>query len=1135
MSESNPREQQGQLFARDRRDRREQQDNPRPAQIGRQVSVTRRVALFPKSSLHFNSIFANSSDLKFINSQFFAANSIHYHTWNINDALDIQNWLKAPRPSENYVAACDKRTPGTGDWILSHPQFTQWCQGKPGMLWIQGKVGSGKTVLSAAIIEKLENNPAVMCCYYYFDNRDRLKTDARGLLQSLLLQMATRTEGVHPALHELYTKCKQGVKDPTTKDLSATLVAVAKDLRPVFLVLDAMDECSEVTGVFKHLALLKRNLCIAVTSRYLAETGCCKYLQEKFSNRKLKPELSTEIVDYLTEGAQGQFRWIDCQVTVLQRLKTPKAIRDALKKLPNSLEETYTQAFERMRESEHVHDAGRLLMWLAYGFEPLSIGQVTDILAVDLEAQKFDLELRSLELENGTYDILDSTLITISMSESLLGAFLGDNKIVQLAHNSVKEFLTQSHSQNQFSELIEINEHLAHSIICQTCLVDYPLAQYAAKHWPLHMERLENRVSEYKPAKVLAIMLLKEGSQQPYVNWIKIHQPDMNWIQIHWPESDYLSHNNPLLEPSKISTPLYYMAFVGLSSVVEYLLVENKVDVDAQKGIHGGALQAAACKGNKEIVQLLLDHNADASAWIGRRDIVQLLLDYKADVNAQGGEYGNALQAAVYRDKKDIVQLLLDHKADVNAQGGNYGNALQAAAFKGRKDTVQLLLDCKADVNAQGGEYGNALQAAAYKGRKHIVQLLLEHKADAAVHSKNQDIVQLLLDHKADVNAQGGKYGNALQAAVHSENKDIIQLLLDHKADVNAQGGEYGNALQAATHKERKDIVQLLLEHKVDVAAQGEKYALLAAVYRENKDIVKLLLKNKADANTQGGKYGNALLAAVHRGNKDIVQLLLEHKADANDQGGYHGNTAVHREDKDIVQLLLADKTDVSAQGEKYGNALQVAAYKGRKDIVQLLLEHKADVNAQGGEHGHAIQAAVYRDNKDIVQLLLDNKADVNAQGGKYGNALQAAAVHSENKDIIQLLLEHKADVNYQGGKYGNALQAAAYKGRKGIVQLLLEHKANVNAQGGIYGSALLAAVHREDIWPHMKHDTQQAEYGHSLQAAVQRENKAIVQILLEHKADVNANGAEYGTALQAAAYKGGKILSNFFWITKQR
>ena len=57
--------------------------------------------------------------------------------------------------------------------------------------------------------------------------------------------------------------------------------------------------------------------------------------------------------------------------------------------------------------------------------------------------------------------------------------------------------------------------------------------------------------------------------------------------------------------------------------------------------------------------------------------------------------------------------MLLERGADVNAQGGHYGNALQAIAMNGNIEIVQLLLERGADVNAQGGEHGNALQNAA--------------------------------------------------------------------------------------------------------------------------------------------------------------------------------------------------------------------------------------------------------------------------------------------------------------------------------------------------------------------------------------------------------------------------------------
>ncbi|KAH7461581.1 hypothetical protein FOMA001_g19091 [Fusarium oxysporum f. sp. matthiolae] len=94
------------------------------------------------------------------------------------------------------------------------------------------------------------------------------------------------------------------------------------------------------------------------------------------------------------------------------------------------------------------------------------------------------------------------------------------------------------------------------------------------------------------------------------------------------------------------------------------------------------------------------------------------LISEGADVNAEGGVYGNALQAASSRGNLEIVQLLLDEGADFNAQGGEYGNPLQAASYEGDLEVIQLLLDNGADVNAQ------TLQVASRGGNPEIVQLL---------------------------------------------------------------------------------------------------------------------------------------------------------------------------------------------------------------------------------------------------------------------------------------------------------------------------------------------------------------------------------------------------------------------------
>jgi ankyrin repeat protein len=55
--------------------------------------------------------------------------------------------------------------------------------------------------------------------------------------------------------------------------------------------------------------------------------------------------------------------------------------------------------------------------------------------------------------------------------------------------------------------------------------------------------------------------------------------------------------------------------------------------------------------------------------------------------------------------------MLLEAAVDVNAQRGEHGNALQAALSNGHEKAAQMLLDKGANVNAHGGAFGNALQA----------------------------------------------------------------------------------------------------------------------------------------------------------------------------------------------------------------------------------------------------------------------------------------------------------------------------------------------------------------------------------------------------------------------------------------
>ncbi|GAB7332288.1 hypothetical protein MBLNU13_g04123t1 [Cladosporium sp. NU13] len=70
--------------------------------------------------------------------------------------------------------------------------------------------------------------------------------------------------------------------------------------------------------------------------------------------------------------------------------------------------------------------------------------------------------------------------------------------------------------------------------------------------------------------------------------------------------------------------------------------------------------------------------------------------------------------------------MLLEKGAEINAQGGVYGNALQAACEGGHKATVRLMIARGAKLFSliDGGR--NSLDAAAQKGDTGVLELILQ-------------------------------------------------------------------------------------------------------------------------------------------------------------------------------------------------------------------------------------------------------------------------------------------------------------------------------------------------------------------------------------------------------------------------
>ena len=116
--------------------------------------------------------------------------------------------------------------------------------------------------------------------YFYFDFRDANKRSLRDLVTSLLAQLSACSSPCCDILSDLYSDHEKGKNQPSDTLLANCLkkMVILPDQRPIYLIIDALDESPDTSGISSPremvLQLLKDlvdfsfpNLHICVTSR----------------------------------------------------------------------------------------------------------------------------------------------------------------------------------------------------------------------------------------------------------------------------------------------------------------------------------------------------------------------------------------------------------------------------------------------------------------------------------------------------------------------------------------------------------------------------------------------------------------------------------------------------------------------------------------------------------------------------------------------------------------------------------------------------------------------------------------------------------------------------------------------------
>lgn len=233
----------------------------------------------------------------------------------------------------------------------------------------------------------------------------------------------------------------------------------------------------------------------------------------------------------------------------------------------------------------------------------------------------------------------------------------------------------------------------------------------------------------------------------------------------------------------------------------------------------------------------------------------------------------------------------------------------------------------------------------------------------------------------------------------------------------------------------------------------------------------------------------------------------------------------------DIIKALYTQGLDCNEIGGRYGFPLQAAIVTGQHAAVKTLLELGADVKAKGGEYGYAIFAAAALGLEATFQLLIKAGAEVEVLNIDGITCLHMASSKGAIA-IVKRLLDSQMDVDILSTYGETPLHFACSTGCEEVVRLLLHHGANANMETNTGVTPLLKAIsgdHKEvvkvlltigvsDVFVSVDDNGSNIS---CLHLAAVRKNEEIVQLLLTHGADPNAEIDNNWTALHFAAHSG--------------
>ena len=985
---------------------------------------------------------------------------------------DVLKWVDATSSQADFLAAQHARASDTCEWILQREEIQDWLdvsssRKMPKVLWIHGKPGAGKTIISAKLAEYLQNTNLSPFAYFFCFYNNELKRSCLNIVRSWTSQLA---KGNGKALRVVADYYQEKESERATEfELWQIFRRLNETIDLCFFLADGFDECDHEEADYRNHTTLdsratflsKLNDSLRGTSAHVLIMSRPDFdLREQLqSNSSLTPDgrvlwkayeisqedtsrdvrafakrvmdlklrtktakLRNELANQATEKAQGMFLWIKLLQNRLSGSKTSSDLRRIIEDTPTGLDQAYKRDLIRIANLEQGdrNRAVAILRWTIYASRPLTVRQLAEALLVELEEETSI----SHKQYSDHQDVFDS-------DDSKGDSHGGSRFPRQYLRRSFDEDYVQHEIFRLCGSLIElrggegtIREEDDGGEVDSDVEID--------DEYLIEEESDDETPEEEKPPSEEKPDFVDEEDQNEDEDDQSLGDDSDETDDEENGEDTYGEHT------------IHFIHF----SVQEYLLKLDLATIQTLQECRLTDLQYSQERLTQICLRYLCYNDFQQKSNSSSEKFEERIRKY-AFLQYAGIFWGHHARDCkpLCPDSINLCNKLLDPSgfrwlsySEVvggNANGSfkkfisrfhnSYPSPLFYASLWGITETMQFLIDQREDVNHIGGLYGSPLSAAAAHG--------------------HQDAVSLLIEKGANVNIMGGMFGTAVQTAAARGKAKIVEYLLDHKAEVNLMGGwSHASALilasKLANKKTSESIIRLLVDAGADLNATDADgaTALHAAAFSGSMNVLKLLVGNNAKLDLKDDEGSTPLLVAVLQGRHAAAKYLIESGANLNikDRSGVAPiHAAISQAQPKLLNTLLCHQVDVNVKNEEGMTALHIAVDENDASAVELLIAHNANVNAPD------------RDGSTPLHLV-----ELNSDRG----ALSLLNMDEEALTLQETLMELKLDDNeaLQGrvardsvltAEAQRMLQAAVVSGRRQVAELLIEKGALVDAK----------------------------------------------------------------------------------------